>query len=180
MRKCRKAAALCVILAIPLLQPSVLTAEQPQQPPAPIPVQILTAKRVFVGNAGGDERPYEEPQFSGGPDRAYNEFYAEMKTWGRFELVSAPADADLIFEICFSSFEYEEVGALATRHYDPQFRLSIRDPKTSAVLWGLTEHVQWAVRQGNRDKNFEQGLARVVAEVQRIAAQSVAAGGGAK
>ncbi|HTF27031.1 MAG TPA: hypothetical protein VK937_24480 [Candidatus Limnocylindria bacterium] len=41
--------------------------------------------------------------------------------------------------------------------------------KTHETLWGLTEHAQGAVLQGNRDKNFEQALAAVVAEVQRIA-----------
>ena len=32
----------------------------------------------------------------------YNEFYAAMKSWGRYELVSSPADADMVFEIRFA------------------------------------------------------------------------------
>jgi hypothetical protein len=53
---------------------------------------------------------------------------------------------------------------------DAQFRLTIRDPKTNAVLWAFAEHVQWAVLQGNRDKNFEEGRARIVCGVQALAA----------
>lgn len=58
--------------------------------------------------------------------------------------------------------------------FDSQFRIVIRDPKTHETLWGLTEHAQGAVLLSNRDKNFEQALAAVVAEVQRIAGPAVA------
>ena len=57
---------------------------------------------------------------------------------------------------------------------DSQFRFVFRDVKTHETLWGLTEHAQGAVLQGNRDKNFEQALAVVVAEVQRIAGPAAA------
>src|SRR5262249_58085013 len=66
---------------------------------APIPAQILSAKKVFIANAGGDESRFDAPGYTGGPDRFYNEFYAGAKSWGRYELVSTPAEADLIFEI---------------------------------------------------------------------------------
>ncbi len=176
MKSCAKALNLVVI---PLFLTCFLQAETKPVPAAPVPEQILSAKRAFVGNAGGDERAWEEPQFSGGPNRTYDEFYADMKTWGRFELVSAPADADLILEIRLSSFEYEEKG-LGNPHYDPQLRLLIRDPKTNAVLWGLTEHVEGALMKGNHDKNFSQALSRLVAEVQRVATPSGATPGAAK
>jgi hypothetical protein len=67
-----KAVVYCTGLAIPLLTwSSLVMAETKQIPPAPIPAQILAAKKVFIGNAGGDE-PYDGPFFNGGPDRAYN------------------------------------------------------------------------------------------------------------
>ena len=100
MTKKFKIAFFAVILLISMLPVSAPAAEQPKQaPPAPIPAQILEAKKVFVANAGGDELSTDDPLFSGDPDRAYNQFYAAMKTWGKYELVSAPADADLWFEI---------------------------------------------------------------------------------
>lgn len=175
MDKKFKAAFFAVILVISML-PVSAAAEQPKQsPPAPIPAQILEAKKVFVANAGGDELSTDDPLFSGGPDRAYNQFYAAMKIWGRYELVSAPADADLWFEIRFTMppaardvFKGNTMGPAA---FDPQLRLVIRDPKTNAVLWGFTEHTAWALLKGNRDKNFDLCMARIVADVQRLAQQ---------
>jgi hypothetical protein len=168
-----KAAVLHMSLAIPLLQVSVFAAQQAKLAlPAPVPAQVLTAKRVFVANAGGDEPSFGDPLFSGEPDRAYNQFYAVMKTWGWYELVAAPADADLLFEIRFSAPALAGAAAhgdaLFGTPYDPQFRLVIRDPKTNVLLWGITEHAQWAVLQGNRDKNFDLALARTVSDVQRL------------
>ena len=182
MRKHLKAAAFCIALAIPFVVSTVLAAEKPKPAhAAPIPTQILTAKKAFIANAGGDERPLEdEPRFSGDADRAYNEFYADIKTWGRFELVATPAEADLILEIRFTDEKFQQVGNLGSGLLDPQFRLLIRDAKTNAVLWGITQHVQNAILLGNRDKNFSQALTAVVAEVKRIAIPSGAPPGPAK
>jgi len=141
-------------------------------PVAPIPAQILTAKKVFIANGGGDESWYSGPWYSGNADRLYNEFYAAMKSWGHYELVATPADADLVFEIQEIIFQVQHEGGFSDSQsgaYDTQFRLVIRDVKTQEKLWGLTEHAQVAILQVNRDTNFEQALAGIVAEMKRIA-----------
>ena len=63
--------------------------------------QIAAGQKVFISNAGGEsfESVIDQTVFNGGPDRPYNQFYATTKAWGRYELVSSPADADLDFEI---------------------------------------------------------------------------------
>src|SRR6266480_2806461 len=79
MTKHLKAAILCFGLAMPLLSGPISAAQQKKPThPAPIPAQILTAKKVFIANGGGDESRYEEASYSGGPDRTYNEFYARF------------------------------------------------------------------------------------------------------
>ena len=171
--------AFCVVLATSILQASMLMAgDTKPSPPGPIPNQILTAKKIFIANAGGDERSREEPYFSGGPDRSYNQFFAAMKSQGRYELVGSPAEADLLFEIRFSvpAIDRQVVrgDTLGSASVDPQFRLEIRDPKTNALLWAFTEHVQWAILEGNRDRNFDLASARIVTDVQGLAARSVA------
>ena len=167
---------LILILGLPW---TVFGADTKPVPQAPIPVQIQTAKRVFIANAGGDDRAADAgPLFNGGVDRAYNQFYSAMKESGRYELVGSPAEADLIFEIQFflptASPASNRTQTLATVAFDPQFRLTILDPKSGMILWGFTEHVQWALLQGNRDKNFDQGAARIVTDVQALALRATA------
>lgn len=170
-----KPAAICFGLAL-LLVPSIKCGAQDKSPapPAPTPAPLHTAQKVFIANAGGDESRNEYAYYTGGPNRAYNDLYAAMQAWGRYTLVSAPGDADLVFEIRFSVPQMNRVRILGDDEttYDPQIRLVIRDVKTHQILWGLTEHAQGAVSQGNRDKNFAQAMAAIVNEIKRIAGAS--------
>lgn len=174
------ATVLRVCIAIPSLVFPVLAAQQPKQtPPAALPAQLLTAKKVFVGNGGGEAlwagNPVTGwPAFNGGPDRAYNQFYAAMKAWGRYELVGTPADADLVFEIRYlvqvDPGPGTNKGSMGPS-YDPQLRLAIRDPKTQSLLWALGRHIEGAMRQENREKNFDLAVAAIVSQVQKLTAQ---------
>lgn len=132
--------------------------------PAPVPQQIQSAKKVFISNAGGElEDWYARFLFSGGPNRFYDEFYADMKDWGRYELVGAPADADLIFEIHAGDIY------LGDREGVPRFELTIYDPKTRVVLWALAEHLDSALLKGNRNKNFDKGINKLMDQVKQLA-----------
>ena len=113
--------------------------------PAPFPVQITRGKTVFISNVGGDTNDL----YSGGPNRLYNQFYAVIQSWGRYQLVAGPGDADLVLAISFSNqfvgdkdprengSSSPSVGRSLT---DPQFRLTVLDPGTRVTLWTFTEH----------------------------------------
>jgi len=163
MRPARFVLVFCLVLGV-LLQPfSVDAAQTKDAPPAPIPAQISAAKKVFIGYGGGEDSSI----FSGGTDRTYNEFYAAMKDWGRYELVGFAADADLLFEI---QFRFAPAACRVGQDIDPQIRIVIRDPKTHALVWGFLEHVTLAGLRGKDDKNFEKALTKVIESVRKLAA----------
>lgn len=172
----------CAVLAIACVGvPGLRAQDRKEVLPAPLPAQIFTAKKVFVSNGGGDTLDY----YSGGPDRAYNELYAALKGWRRYELVATPADAELVFEISFSVPILGEAvsGGAGTpvsskTVIDPQFRLAIRDLKTHVLLWTFIEHVQNALLKGNRDRNFDQAMAALVNDIRNVAGQPVSTGSG--
>ena len=146
-------------------------------PAAPIPPDILSSKTAFIANAGGEDLS----DFTGGPDRAYNEFYAAMKSWGKYKLVSYPEGASLSLEIQFVEPPYGcsvTNGQSGSQMYDPQFRLVVRDAKSQALLWAFTEHVEWATLKGNRDKNFEEALGKIVDSFKKLASTQPASAGG--
>jgi len=171
----------CAVLAFTGLSSLLLQAQQAKDmPAAPVPPQILTAKKVFISFAGQESNPNTSifGEYSGGPNRTYNQFYLALKGWGRYELVAAPADCDLVFEIRFTDRMVEGAFSRASTGdsgNEPQFRLVIQDPKTHVVLWAFTEHVQSARLHGHRDKNFDQALAKIVDDVKNLATQSAAA-----
>jgi hypothetical protein len=160
--------ALCFALACTFAGASAAQAQE--SPSAPVPAQLVTAGKIFISNAGGDIDPNTRRlgEFVGLPIRPYNEFYAAMKSWGRYQIVSAPSDADLIFEISFSI-------SLASGGADAKFHLVILDPKTHVTLWAFTEYIENAILGSNREKHFEQGMESIVADAKSLSTFSAPA-----
>jgi len=167
MARAFKAAMFCFCLVV--AQWSVIAAAQTKEV-APVPAQIIAAKRIFIANAGGDEMAEGDPRFSGEPDRAYSQFYAAVKNWGRFEIVGSPAQADVLLEIRQEVKGIAPGGTLGA--YDgPIFRLKIRDPRTNALLWAFHIHEQFGIGQKESDRNFDQAVNRLVAHLQALVVQ---------
>jgi len=155
---------LCFALALATSWLPALNGQETREAVAPVPRQILMAKTVFISNAGGAEPDL----FSGGSNRAYNQFYAAVKSWGRYEIVSAPADADLILEIHQPNRgEHTAYEAL---------RLTIFDPNTHVILWAFTEHIEYANRGRIRDQHFDQAMVKLMDDVKKLAGEPAAAG----
>jgi hypothetical protein len=81
----------------------------PATPSAPVPMQIRTAKAIFIANAG-DKTDLFPDVFSGGPDRPYVQFYSAMEKWGHYQIVSTPEQADLIFSVGVASPSAAEIA----------------------------------------------------------------------
>ncbi len=158
----------CCFLIVVLGLVSLARAQRPKMPaPAPVPRQIGAAQKVFIANGGGEsfETIINQTVFDGGPDRPYNQFYAAMKEWGRYELVASPADADLVVEV---SWDLTDVGLQLP--VLGELRLVILDPKTHVTLWTVIEHVRGAILLGNRDKNFDQAMNTVMKRMKDLVA----------
>jgi hypothetical protein len=124
---------------------------------APLPTPLLNGKRAFISYELGDVTDFPSA-YSGGPERAYSEFFAQMKAWGRFQLVLDPQDADLVFAIRF----VDSPGSL------PQIRLGISDAKTHVALWGFVEQVDPAFFKKHRDASFSGSVQLLVSDVQAL------------
>jgi hypothetical protein len=136
---------------------------------APVSSLLLSAKKVFISNAGADSGLFPHP-FTGDPDRAYNEFYANVESWGRYELVAAPADADLVFELRLVAPSGPSNADKSKGASDPlpMLRLVIYDRPTHYVLWALTESIAPAALQKTHDHNFDEAVANLVLDAGRL------------
>ena len=136
---------------------------------APIPPQLLNAKTVFISNAGADSGLFPHP-FTGDPDRAYNAFYAGVVSWGRYQLVASPDQADLVFELQLMAPSGPSNADKSKGASDPlpMVRLVIYDRPTHYVLWALTESIAPADRQKTHDHNFDEAVANLVLDAGRL------------
>ena len=125
---------------------------------APVPTPLVSGKKAFISYELGDVTAFPL-SYSGGPERAYNEFFAQMKAWGRYELVMDPKDADLVFAIRF----VDSPGLTV-----PQIRVGISDAKTQVALWGFVEQVDPAFFKKHRDASFTESVQLLVSDVQTL------------
>lgn len=164
-----------------VISAAMLEAQQPKNAvsQAPLPAQIGAAKKVFISYADGDT---DIAGYSGDADRTYNQFYAAIKSWGHYEIVPAPASADLVFEIGFihpvsqahvdgEGKTYKAGGA----GDDPQFKLAIRDPKSNVLLWTLSRHIPFALLTSNQNKNFDQTMNYFLDDIKELVGSTTSA-----
>jgi hypothetical protein len=140
-----------LVFAILLTAAPALTAQNSLAAAAPVPSQILNAKKVFVVNTSGG---IDSGMWSGGPNRIYNEFYAALKSGGRFELTSSPSDADLVLDV-------DVIANSAVW----QIRLNILDPKTGIVLWAVYEPTKFTMSKVTREKNLDDTINKLVGDL---------------
>ena len=142
---------MALILCLIALVPNLPAKTRKNIPAAPLPAEIINAKRIFLSNGGGC-------------DPACDAFYAAMKKWGEYQIVGSLGEADLIVEL---SYQVENMGTRmwsATNTYnnttqvysrqvvDPKLILTIYDAKTKNSLWSTVNHRQLARLEKNREK----------------------------
>lgn len=154
------------------LAPALQALSSTSSGSAPVPPQIYSAHTAFISNGGG---PNYFNAFTGGADRGYNQLYAALQQWGKYQLVDSPSQADLIFEIRSIAPAVSTAGAneSSSVSYNPQLVLRILDPKTSALLWTTTVNVKAFGLQSSRDKGFDESIAVLVDRVRQLTGESL-------
>lgn len=124
-------ASLMAVLAIS----AAAQKSKPQPiPAAPIPEGIAAAKTVFLANICEMPYSYCAP--------VYNRMYAGIAKQGKYQLVSSPAQADLVLELHTTMKSDQKVSG---PHFFPDndldfiVELKIVDRATGTPLWMITE-----------------------------------------
>ena len=143
-------------MSLPGMAQTVAPAEQ--VPAAPLPSALTTAHRLFLGNAGDQD--------NADCLRAYNDLYAALAGFGRYELVSDPAAADLVLEL---HYEFSLAAGVNGGSNTPrQFRVLLLEPKSHVVLWTLVERTNYAAREKNRNKNLDEVVATLATDLDQL------------
>jgi len=147
-------------LCAALLSAVAVLAQPPATPAAsPVPPALRAAKKIFVSNAGADSGLFPGP-FTGNPDRGYNPFHAALQATGQYQMVSDPAEADLVLELQLMAPKGPTVPNKQFGASDPlpMFRLTIYDRMSQSVLWTLTESIDSALLEKTHERNFDDAL----------------------
>jgi len=154
---------------IVLFAASSLPAQQ-APPAAPVPAPILSAHTVFLANGGMDATSMNEfKALDVSYTEPYDSFYAAVQAWGRYQIVSSPAAADLVLELGVTA-PMAACGAPQAL----QNTVRIYDGKTHFLLWTVTQPVKAANLKGTWRKNIAAAIAEVVSQLKTLAAATPA------
>lgn len=129
----------------------------------PVPSQLATAHTVFLASAGapgsgGDEKPIAE--------MVYTTFYNALSAAHRYQLVDAPATADLSMTIGARSGIDVTNGNSSDRAY---LHLEIYDIKTHTLVWAIDEGLQGAYREKTFQHNVDTSVAALIDDLNNLA-----------
>jgi hypothetical protein len=162
MQAAQDASSMTQSFPVPVQQQTVSAV-----PNGPIPAQIAAAHTVFLTNAGADANfPVDE-------NTAYTKVFTALQDWGRYQFVTAPAQADLIFQLrdiapITNVTGYR--GGVYTLN-SPAFELTIIDAKTNMPLWTVTSPVQLYGSGKTEAKWFAIAMTNLVSRVKVLANQ---------
>jgi hypothetical protein len=167
----------CIVLAL-LIQPVTpihagSTIPKRDIPKAPLPASVLHAKRAFLLNG----QTTSQDLTRNGNVLAFDTFYADMKTWKKYELVDSPKAADIVIELQYRP--YSE-GSRSFGVYNPgsstvqinntntagaDFALVIYDATSKEQLWSVSDACGFARLVKNQRKEVIKSIDRLVEEL---------------
>lgn len=123
-------------------------------PAAPIPAQMINGKNVFISNLmaeNGALIPVTE-------HRAYDAFYAAIKSGGQYHLVSTPEEADLVFQLRTNDF----------------VQLTIIDPHSNIALWAISRDTSKPSTYSISDieRNMQSATVALASDLQKLIASA--------
>jgi hypothetical protein len=124
-----------------------------QVPVAPVPIKILSAKKLFIIKPAED-RVHGDPQQDQG---LYEQVMSATKTWGQYELTASAEEADIIWAPCV---------------YDGSLRMDILDPKTQILLWGIYQPVNWGLTSSGAEKHIDEAAVALLNHASQVAGKT--------
>ena len=144
-------------------------------PEAPLPAAVVNAKRVFLL----DGQTTAEGLTKNGNALAFDSLYADMKSWGKYELVDSPKDAHIVIELQYRPYSG---GSRSFGVYNPStrtvqsrtiavpaadFALVLYDAKSKDQLWATTDACGVARLVKNQQKEVIKSIGRLVDGLKR-------------
>jgi len=139
-------------------------------PHAPLPAAISGAKRVYLL----DGQTTSQYLTKNGNVLAFDTLYADIRSWGKYELVDNPKAADIVIELQYRPYSN---GSSSYGTYNPSsktvqtygsddagadFALVVYDAASKGQLWSESDACGFARRVSNQRKEVVKSIGRLV------------------
>jgi hypothetical protein len=139
-------------------------------PQAPLPPAVVHAKKAFLLN-GQTTAQYLTKN---GNTLAFDTLYADVKSWGKYELVDSPKDADIVIELQYRPYSegsrsygvYNQTTNTVQSHdvttVGADFALVIYESNSKEQLWSASDACGLARTVKNQQKEVIKSVDRLV------------------
>lgn len=164
---------LCSALLLIFVCPGQAIGRKKDIPLAPLPTAITQAKKAYLLNGQTTSAGLTK----NGNELAFDALYADMKGWGKYQLVGSPSEADIVIELQYRPHLTESGGVGVYNPYSKtittsqseaggaDFALVFYQASTKEQLWTVSDACGSARRVKNQQKEVEKSVGRLVEDL---------------
>jgi hypothetical protein len=150
-------------------QPAPVASDPAPSPEAVAQARLLAAKNIFIVSDGSDDA------FPTTPAAGHDRFAAAMRSWGRYNIVSSIAEADVVLQlreaVTTTVVDGTTDSPSASVYHNPFFRLTIADPSSLKPLWVITVPVRTGTRKKDKADLFSISAQNLTSQLKLLVGQ---------
>jgi len=192
-----RSAIVSVLIAVVLFTQTAAAQEPSMQPapqqPAPVERQdpgqtgpsnaqltpeALARRRLLSAHTLYLAKSTQDANFPASPDDAYNLVLANLKNWGRFQIVDSIAQADLVLQLrdaVRTSVVDDPNDAGSTVYYLASFQLTLADPSTLSPLWTVNTGIPTSIKHKTQSQLLTASAQNLVSQLKLLTGDSLTA-----
>jgi hypothetical protein len=147
---------------------------------APVSPEALARQRLLSAHTLYLAKSTQDANFPASPDDAYNLVLANLKNWGRFQIVDSIAQADLVLQLrdavktsVVNDPDPNSTGS--TVYYLASFQLTLADPSTLSPLWTVNARIPTAIKHKKQDALLTASAQNLVSQLKLLAGDTLTA-----
>lgn len=151
------------------------TAQQAQQAPPTTP-EALARQRLLTAHTIYLAKSTQDANFPASPDDAYNLVLANLKNWGRFQVVDSINQADLVLQLrdaVKTSVVDDPNDSGSTVYYLASFQLTIADPSTLSPLWTVNAGIPTSLKHKTQSSLVSASAQNLVSQLKLLTGDSL-------
>jgi hypothetical protein len=147
---------------------------------APLTPEALARQRLLSAHTLYLAKSTQDANFPASPDDAYNLVLANLKNWGRFQIVDSLAQADLVLQLrdpvktsVVDDLSPNSTGSAV--YYLASFQLTLADPSTLSPLWTLNAGIPTSIKHKNQGALLAASAQNLVSQLKLLTGDTLTA-----
>lgn len=183
-------------LTAALQQQAALRAAQQSQQTLPAPIEqqnptsqtgpsaeqltpeALARQRLLAAHTIYLAKSTQDANFPASPDDAYNLVLANLKNWGRFQIVDSIAQADLVLQLrdaVKTSVVDSTDNTGSSVYYLASFQLTLADPSTLSPVWTVNSGIPTSIKYKKQSDLLAASAQNLVSQLKLLTGETLTA-----